>query len=135
MFASNNIPPSLRATWQRLELLETQENHPIHNMASAKAIVSRDTQANGGWKMEDVTVRDPGEGELLVEIIASGVCHTDVLIGGLPAGAAPIAFYPRVLGHEGVSLPFVVGRLSLTWYARKWICKEGRPWRYCRQRG
>jgi len=30
-----------------------------------------------------------------------GVCHTDVLVGGLPNGAAPIAFYPRVLGHEG----------------------------------
>jgi Zn-dependent alcohol dehydrogenase len=32
---------------------------------------------------------------------SQGVCHTDVLIGGLPNGAAPIAFYPRVLGHEG----------------------------------
>ncbi|KAM0700629.1 hypothetical protein Q7P35_012350 [Cladosporium inversicolor] len=69
--------------------------------SNGKAIVCRDTLANGGWKMEDVSVRKPGEGELLVEMVASGVCHTDVLIGGLPNGAAPIAFYPRVLGHEG----------------------------------
>jgi len=68
---------------------------------NAKAIVCHDTLANGGWKMEDVSVRKPGEGELLVEMVASGVCHTDVLVGGLPNGAAPIAFYPRVLGHEG----------------------------------
>ncbi|KAF2756402.1 NAD(P)-binding protein [Pseudovirgaria hyperparasitica] len=66
-----------------------------------KAIVSYDTHANGGWRMEDVTVRAPGEGELLVEMVGSGICHTDVLVGGLPGGAAPIAFYPRVLGHEG----------------------------------
>ena len=51
--------------------------------------------------MEDVTVRDPREGELLIEMVASGLCHTDILVGNIPSGAAPIAFYPRVLGHEG----------------------------------
>lgn len=70
-------------------------------MSSAKAIVCRDTHTNKGWKLEDVHVRKPKEGELLVEMVASGICHTDVLIGDLPAGAAPVAFYPRVLGHEG----------------------------------
>ena len=38
-----------------------------------------------------------------------GVCHTDVLIGGLPDGSAPIAFYPRVLGHEGSGYVRAVG--------------------------
>lgn len=51
--------------------------------------------------MEEIQTRRPREGELLVEMVASGVCHTDALIGGIPDGAAPIAFYPRVLGHEG----------------------------------
>ncbi|KAK4546329.1 hypothetical protein LTR36_002006 [Oleoguttula mirabilis] len=69
--------------------------------SNVKAIVCHDTHANGGWKMESVDVREPGEGELLVEMVASGVCHTDALVGGLPSGAVPIAFYPRVLGHEG----------------------------------
>ncbi|KAH9844593.1 Alcohol dehydrogenase GroES-like domain, partial [Teratosphaeria destructans] len=68
---------------------------------SAKAIVCHDTHANGGWKMEEVSVRSPGEGELLVEMLATGVCHTDALVGDIPGGAAPIAFYPRVVGHEG----------------------------------
>ena len=68
---------------------------------TARAIVCHDTQASGGWKLGDVHVRKPKEGELLVEMVASGICHTDILAGGIPAGAAPIAFYPRVLGHEG----------------------------------
>ena len=68
---------------------------------SGRAIVCRDTLANGGWKMEEVCIRPLGEGELLVEMAASGVCHTDVLVGSLPAKSSPIAFYPRILGHEG----------------------------------
>ena len=68
---------------------------------SSRAIVSHDTLQNKGWKMEEINLRELQQGELLVEMVASGVCHTDVLIGNIPAGAAPIAFYPRVLGHEG----------------------------------
>jgi hypothetical protein len=49
--------------------------HPSSNMSSSngRAIVCRDTLANGGWKMEDVSVRKPGEGELLIDMVAS-VC-------------------------------------------------------------
>jgi Zn-dependent alcohol dehydrogenase len=71
--------------------------------ATTKAIVSHDALKNGGWKMEEVSLRPLEAGELLVEMVASGVCHTDVLVGDLDAGSAPIAFYPRVLGHEGRS--------------------------------
>ena len=70
-------------------------------MAEGRAIVYFDTHENGGWKMQEIFTSKPGKGELLVEMVASGICHTDVLIGGIPGGAAPIAFYPRVLGHEG----------------------------------
>lgn len=66
-----------------------------------KAIVAYDELSKDGWKMDEVSLRPLQEGELLVEMVASGVCHTDVLIGGIPGGASPIAFYPRILGHEG----------------------------------
>ena len=104
--ASNNIPPSLRKVWQDQEeqskARSTTNDTATSNMASsARAVVCHDTHANNGWKIQDVHVRQPREGELLVEMVASGICHTDVLIGEMPAGAAPIAFYPRVLGHEG----------------------------------
>lgn len=70
--ASTNIPKSLRDLW------EAQDTHGRHigstNMAQqGRAIISHDTLDNGGWKLEDVTVRKPGEGELLVEMVAS-VC-------------------------------------------------------------
>jgi hypothetical protein len=45
------------------------------------------------WKWEDMLTREPEEDEFLVDMIATGVCHTDITgYGGI---------YPRVLGHEG----------------------------------
>lgn len=82
--------------------------------ATARAIVSHDTFEADGWKMQEVGLRQPGEGELLVEMVATGVCHTDALIGGIPAGAIPIAFYPRVLGHEGTLAAIKKTRASLS---------------------
>jgi hypothetical protein len=63
--------------------------------SNGKAIVCRDTLTNGGWKLEDVSVRKPGEGELLVEMVASvrfSICpmspypnkHPDNFLGRLP---------------------------------------------------
>lgn len=50
------------------------------------------------WKWEEMLTREPNEDEFLVEMIATGVCHTDISgYGGI---------YPRVLGHEGESKPF-----------------------------
>ena len=105
--ASNNIPPSLRKIWQdqeqQLGTISHDTTTTTTTMApsATKAIVCHDTHQNGGWKMEEVNLKAPGEGELLVEMIATGICHTDALIGDIPDGAAPIAFYPRILGHEG----------------------------------
>lgn len=50
--------------------------------------------------MEEVTTRPIKDDELLVEMVASGICHTDILLGSIPA-TPPMFFYPRVLGHEG----------------------------------
>ena len=104
--ASNNIPSSLLKVWQQQEEFGRASTS---KMAEGRAIVSHDTFENGGWKMEDIFVRKPGKGELLIDMVASGVCHTDALIGGIPDGAAPIAFYPRVLGHEGAGYVREVG--------------------------
>ncbi|CAK3798693.1 Aryl-alcohol dehydrogenase [Lecanosticta acicola] len=100
--ASSNIPPPILKVWQREEQnLQRKYQSAGFNMTSTRAIVCHDTLDNGGWKMEEVSVRPLEEGELLVEMVATGVCHTDALIGGLPGGSSPIAFYPRILGHEG----------------------------------
>lgn len=67
---------------------------------TGKAIVSHDTLANKGWRMEEVTTRPIKDDELLIEMVASGICHTDILLGSVPA-TPPMFFYPRILGHEG----------------------------------
>ena len=54
-----------------------------------------------------VDLEGPKEGEVLVEIMASGVCHTDAytLSGGDPEG-----LFPSILGHEGAGIVRAVGK-------------------------
>ncbi len=49
-------------------------------------------------EIEEVEVEGPKEGEVLLKVVASGVCHTDAftLSGDDPEGA-----FPCILGHEG----------------------------------
>ena len=49
-------------------------------------------------QIEEIEVEGPREGEVLLKVVASGVCHTDAftLSGEDPEGA-----FPCVLGHEG----------------------------------
>lgn len=48
--------------------------------------------------IEEIEVEKPREGEVLLKVVASGVCHTDAftLSGDDPEGA-----FPCILGHEG----------------------------------
>jgi len=59
------------------------------------------TDGQGGVEVVDIEVDDPGPGEVLVEIRASGVCHTDHDLIGVP--------FPFVLGHEGAGVVLAVG--------------------------
>jgi len=54
----------------------------------------------------DVDLEGPQAGEVLVEIMATGVCHTDAftLSGDDPEGA-----FPAILGHEGAGIVREVG--------------------------
>ena len=56
--------------------------------------------------IETVDLDGPREGEVLVEIHATGVCHTDAftLSGDDPEGA-----FPAILGHEGAGVVVDVG--------------------------
>lgn len=100
--ASLNIPRSLRELWDHQDKFgRAAIVNDMSQKLKGRAIVSRAELSQGPWKLEDVTVRSPGEGELLVEMVGSGVCHTDVLVGSLPGQVSPLGFYPRVLGHEG----------------------------------
>ncbi|HEU5010968.1 MAG TPA: alcohol dehydrogenase catalytic domain-containing protein, partial [Roseiflexaceae bacterium] len=56
--------------------------------------------------IEDFTIDDPGPNEVLVRILASGVCHTDL---GVKSGAYGNEGFPFLLGHEGAGVIEAVG--------------------------
>jgi aryl-alcohol dehydrogenase len=68
------------------------------------AAVSRDTDA--APRLEDVDLSPPRAGEVLVRIMATGICHTDLRVhkGGGVGTPRPV-----VLGHEGAGIVEAVG--------------------------
>lgn len=62
-------------------------------------------EKNGPYLLEDVELDEPKDDEVLVRIVAVGVCHTDEF--GRSQGT-PIAL-PLVLGHEGAGIVEKVG--------------------------
>jgi S-(hydroxymethyl)glutathione dehydrogenase/alcohol dehydrogenase len=56
--------------------------------------------------IETVDLAGPREGEVLVEIKATGLCHTDKYT---LSGADPEGIFPAILGHEGAGIVVDVG--------------------------
>ncbi|RDW65799.1 NAD(P)-dependent alcohol dehydrogenase [Aspergillus mulundensis] len=80
-------------------------------MPATKAIIARDPRFTAlNWALEDVAVSDaPGDNEVLVEMVASGVCHTDIVLSAVPPGQVGV-LYPKVMGHEGSGYARKVGK-------------------------
>ncbi|ARP71649.1 Zn-dependent alcohol dehydrogenase [Streptomyces pluripotens] len=91
--------------------------------------------------VDDLTVRDPGPGEVLVAVSAAGLCHSDLSVVD---GTIPFPL-PVVLGHEGAGVVEAVGagvthvspgdHVALSTLANCGTCAEcdrGRP-TMCRQ--
>ena len=57
-------------------------------------------------KVETVRLDGPKAGEVLVEIKATGICHTDEFTR---SGADPEGLFPAILGHEGAGIVVDVG--------------------------
>ena len=55
----------------------------------------------------EVDLEGPREGEVLVEIKATGICHTDEFT---LSGADPEGLFPAILGHEGAGIVVEVGK-------------------------
>src|SRR5271156_3200705 len=56
--------------------------------------------------VEDVELEGPRAGEVLVEIRATGICHTDEFTR---SGGDPEGLFPAILGHEGAGVVLEVG--------------------------
>jgi S-(hydroxymethyl)glutathione dehydrogenase / alcohol dehydrogenase len=55
---------------------------------------------------QEVELAEPRAGEVLVRLVACGVCHTDLYTA---SGADPSGYSPTVLGHEGAGVVERVG--------------------------
>jgi Zn-dependent alcohol dehydrogenase len=77
------------------ELLAHDENQSSHCMAGGQPLT-----------IEEVELGGPREGEVLVEIKATGICHTDYYT---LSGADPEGIFPAILGHEGAGVVVDVG--------------------------
>jgi len=90
-------------------------------------------------ELVDIVIPDPGPGEVVVDVTACGVCHTDLTYreGGINDD------YPFLLGHEAAGTVESVGEgvagvepgdfVILNWRAvcgQCRACRRGRPW-YC----
>ena len=70
------------------------------------------TRAAVAWKagaplsIETVDLEGPRAGEVLVEVKATGICHTDQYT---LSGADPEGLFPAILGHEGAGVVLEVG--------------------------
>jgi len=56
--------------------------------------------------VQEVELAEPRAGEVLVRLVACGVCHTDLYTA---SGADPSGYAPAVLGHEGAGVVERVG--------------------------
>src|SRR6201981_2761499 len=57
-------------------------------------------------EVQEVDLAEPKAGEVLVRLVACGVCHTDLYTA---SGADPSGYAPTVLGHEGAGIVERVG--------------------------
>jgi len=63
-------------------------------------------QAGQPLEIDTVQLQGPREGEVLVEIMATGICHTDAYT---LSGEDPEGLFPAILGHEGAGIVREVG--------------------------
>ena len=63
-------------------------------------------EAGRPLEVMEVNLEGPKAGEVMVEIKATGICHTDEFTR---SGADPEGIFPSILGHEGAGIVVEVG--------------------------
>ncbi|OAQ99120.1 hypothetical protein LLEC1_03561 [Akanthomyces lecanii] len=106
----------------------------------SEALVARGPFSQGKWALQSVKLRQLRDDEVLVQMVASGICHTDLHCGDTSADAGvPGVYYPRVLGHEGSGYVVRTGSavkkvqagdpvlLSFAYCGECYVCTSGPP--------
>ncbi len=106
-------------------------------MQLIKGVIARDKGAEA--ELADINLPDPGRDEVVVKVLACGVCHTDLHYRDGHVGDE----FPYLLGHEAAGIVESVGDgvtsvmpgdfVILNWRAvcgQCRACRRGKPW-YC----
>ena len=72
-----------------------------------KALAAVAWEAGKPLEIETIDVDGPRSGEVLVEMVATGVCHTDAFT---LSGADPEGLFPAILGHDGGGIVVETGQ-------------------------
>jgi NDMA-dependent alcohol dehydrogenase len=75
-----------------------------------KAAIMR--EAPGRWEIAELDLDGPRQGELLIQVAASGLCHSDDHIA---TGDLRLGHYPAAAGHEGAGVVTEVGPDTPGW--------------------
>ncbi|MCZ6557997.1 MAG: S-(hydroxymethyl)glutathione dehydrogenase/class III alcohol dehydrogenase [SAR324 cluster bacterium] len=71
-----------------------------------KTLAAVAREAGKPLEIEELDLQGPKEGEVLLRMVATGICHTDAFT---LSGADPEGLFPAVLGHEGGAVVEEVG--------------------------
>lgn len=87
--------------------MESHHNHPdLYRTTMIKSRAAVAWAAKQPLEITEVDVAPPKAGEVLVRIVATGVCHTDAFT---LSGADPEGIFPSILGHEGGGIVEAIG--------------------------
>ncbi|WP_141013863.1 NAD(P)-dependent alcohol dehydrogenase [Nocardioides sambongensis] len=70
-----------------------------------KTTVALIAEPGGGFDLTEVDLEEPRADEVLVRIVATGLCHTDLTVPTM----LPPEMFPTVMGHEGTGVVEAVG--------------------------
>ena len=87
--------------------LHHPNHHPLHHPSVTPTITTAAVVRAAGkpFTIEQIALHGPAEHEILVRMVAAGMCHTDLAV---QAGHLPFPL-PGVLGHEGAGVVEAVG--------------------------
>lgn len=106
-------------------------------MHTIQAAVLHET--GGPFVIEPAEIDDLRDNEILVQNVATGICHTDIMVCDGHPGDKPV-----ILGHEGAGVVIETGKdvkniqpgdhvlMSFQYCGECEPCRDGRPWRCVR---
>jgi hypothetical protein len=94
-YCRNNLPHAIVSPTKK-PIEQTDKNELEDYPMDVRAAVA--VQAGKPLEIMTVQLEGPRAGEVLIEIKATGICHTDDFT---LSGADPEGLFPAILGHEG----------------------------------